>query len=32
MAIHLLLILRNYVARGEFVTDDGVSHDTAAAL
>ena len=32
MAIHLLLILRQYVARGEFVTDDGVSHDSAAAL
>jgi TRAP-type C4-dicarboxylate transport system permease small subunit len=32
MAIHLLLILRQYVGRGEFVTDDGVSHDSAAAL
>jgi TRAP-type C4-dicarboxylate transport system permease small subunit len=32
MAIHLLLILRRYVARGEFVSDDGVSHDSAAAL
>jgi TRAP-type C4-dicarboxylate transport system permease small subunit len=32
MAIHLLLILRRYVERGEFVADDGVSHDSAAAL
>lgn len=32
MAIHLLLIMRRYVARREFVTDDGVSHDSAAAL
>ena len=32
MAIDLLLILRMYVARGEFETDDGVSHDSAAAL
>jgi TRAP-type transport system small permease protein len=32
MAIHLLLIVRRYVARREFVADDGVSHDSAAAL
>jgi TRAP-type C4-dicarboxylate transport system permease small subunit len=32
MAVHLLLIIRSYVARGEFVADDGVSHDSAAAL
>ena len=32
MAVHLLLIVRRFVGRGEFVTDDGVSHDSAAAL
>jgi TRAP-type C4-dicarboxylate transport system permease small subunit len=32
MAAHLLLILRRYVARGEFAGDDGVTHDSAAAL
>lgn len=32
MAIHLLLIVRRYVGRREFVADDGVSHDSAAAL
>jgi TRAP-type C4-dicarboxylate transport system permease small subunit len=32
MAIHLLLILRRYIERAEFVSDDGVSHDSAAAL
>ena len=32
MAIHLLLVLRRYVDRREFVPDDGVDHDSAAAL
>jgi TRAP-type C4-dicarboxylate transport system permease small subunit len=32
MAVHLLLILRRYVEGGEFVSDDGVDHDSAAAL
>jgi hypothetical protein len=32
MAVHLLLIVRRYVNRREFVADDGVSHDSAAAL
>lgn len=32
MAGHLLLILRRYVDRREFVPDDGVDHDSAAAL
>jgi TRAP-type C4-dicarboxylate transport system permease small subunit len=32
MAAHLLLILRRYVAGGEYVGDDGVTHDTASAL
>jgi TRAP-type C4-dicarboxylate transport system permease small subunit len=32
MAIHLLLIVRRYVSQGEFIADDGVSHDSAAAL
>jgi TRAP-type C4-dicarboxylate transport system permease small subunit len=32
MAAHLLLIFRRYVDRREFIADDGVSHDSAAAL
>lgn len=32
LAVHLLLILRRYVRGREFVNDDGVSHDAAAAL
>lgn len=32
LAVHLLLILRPYVRGREFVHDDGVSHDAAAAL
>ncbi len=32
MAIHLVLVLRRYVDRREFVPDDGVDHDSAAAL
>jgi TRAP-type C4-dicarboxylate transport system permease small subunit len=32
MAIHLLLILKPYVERRAFVPDDGVDHDSAAAL
>ncbi len=32
LAMHLLLILRRYVHGREFVHDDGVSHDAAAAL
>jgi len=32
LAVHLLLVLRRYVRGREFVNDDGVSHDSAAAL
>jgi TRAP-type C4-dicarboxylate transport system permease small subunit len=32
MAIHLVLVMRRYVERREFVPDDGVDHDSAAAL
>lgn len=32
LAAHLLFITRRYVRRREFANDDGVSHDTAAAL
>ncbi len=32
MAIHLLLILRRYVDGGGFVPEDGVDHDSTAAL
>ena len=32
MATHLLFIVRRYIDRGEFVADDGVSHESAAAL
>ncbi len=32
MAIHLVLVVRRYVDRREFVPDDGVDHDSAAAL
>jgi TRAP-type C4-dicarboxylate transport system permease small subunit len=32
LAAHLLLIVRGYVRGREFVADDGVDHDAAAAL
>jgi TRAP-type C4-dicarboxylate transport system permease small subunit len=32
LALHLVLILRRYVRGREFVNDDGVNHDAAAAL
>lgn len=32
LAVHLLFILRGYVGSREFRSDDGVSHDAAAAL
>jgi len=32
LAAHLLFISRRYVRGREFANDDGVSHDTAAAL
>jgi TRAP-type C4-dicarboxylate transport system permease small subunit len=32
LAAHLLFIARGYVRGREFANDDGVSHDTAAAL
>jgi nitrate reductase gamma subunit len=32
LAAHLLLIARRYVRGREFASDDGVSHDAAAAL
>lgn len=32
LAAHLLFVLRGYVRSREFANDDGVSHDTAAAL
>jgi TRAP-type C4-dicarboxylate transport system permease small subunit len=32
LAVHLLFIVRGYVRGREFANDDGVSHDTAAAL